>query len=171
MRPVDATEDNRWHPFEDRLAFDWAVHHFVELQSSEAQINHGLDMWLASTIKSGSKDGIPWRSAKELYATIDAVQQGSAPWKTYKFRYTGPMPCTPPKWMLETYELCARDSRQVLHEQLLTTDFDGKFNYTPYRQFNGKGDRVWSNLMSADWAWRQAVRLFSSHIMISSNTF
>jgi len=31
----DATEDNRWHPFEDRLAFDWAHYHFMELQSSE----------------------------------------------------------------------------------------------------------------------------------------
>jgi hypothetical protein len=158
--PPDTSAENPWHPFEDRLAFDWATHHFVELQTSERHINRGLDMWLASTLKSGSKEGIPWQSAREMYATIDAIQQGSAPWRTYSFRYNGPMPSTPPKWMLETYELCTRDSRAVLHAQLSTTDFDGKFDYAPYRQFNSNGDRVWSNLMSGDWAWKQAVCLF-----------
>jgi hypothetical protein len=27
----------------------------------------------------------------------------------------------------------------------------------PYRQFNHADHRVWSNLMSGDWAWKQAV--------------
>ncbi len=47
---LDATEDNMWHPFEDRLAFDWAHYHFVELQSSEREINKGLDLWLAAVV-------------------------------------------------------------------------------------------------------------------------
>ncbi|KAK7438087.1 hypothetical protein VKT23_018253 [Stygiomarasmius scandens] len=31
-----------------------------------------------------------------------------------------------------------------------------KFNKVPYRQFNRAGQRIWSNVMSGDWAWRQA---------------
>ncbi|EDR13606.1 uncharacterized protein LACBIDRAFT_322663 [Laccaria bicolor S238N-H82] len=58
--------------------------------------------------------------------------------------------------MTETYELCTRDSRALLHHQLSATDFNGNFNYVPYQQFNEKGSQVWSNLMSADWAWKQA---------------
>ena len=30
----------------------------------------------------------------------------------------------------------------------------------PYQQFRGDGSRVWSNLMSADWAAKQAVSAF-----------
>lgn len=100
----------------------------------------------------------PWKNASELYTTIDSIQHGDAPWRVYKLRYRGPLPNgTPPKWMTETYELCTRDSRLVLHNQLSTTEFKGKFNYIPYQQFDGQGKRIWSNLMSADWAWNQSV--------------
>jgi len=51
-----------------------------------------------------------------------------------------------------------RDSRQVLHHQLASGHFKDCINFTPYRQFNGDGHRTWSNLMSADWSWKQAVR-------------
>ena len=75
-----------------------------------------------------------------------------------KLRYQGLLPQgTPPKWMTQTYELCARDARQVLHHQLETTQLQDKVNMIPYRQFDGNGQRTWSNLMSADWAWTQAV--------------
>lgn len=49
----------------------------------------------------------------------------------------------PPRWMIETYELqvCTRDSRVLLHNQLqdATTDFKfvDVFNYKPYRQCHG----------------------------------
>ncbi|KIM37067.1 hypothetical protein M413DRAFT_423911 [Hebeloma cylindrosporum] len=58
--------------------------------------------------------------------------------------------------MTETYELCTRDSRILLHHQLATTDFAGTFNPKPYRQFDHTGNRVWSDLMSGDWAWDEA---------------
>lgn len=61
--------------------------------------------------------------------------------------------------MTETYELCARDSQQVLHHQLATDQFKDKINLIPYHQFNSKEQQVWSNLMSADWAWSQAVHI------------
>jgi hypothetical protein len=47
------TEYNAHHLFKDRLAFDWAHYHFTELQSSTREINKGLDLWLASTLKAG----------------------------------------------------------------------------------------------------------------------
>lgn len=94
-----------------------------------------------------------------MYATIDSIQEGDAPFKTLRLRYNGPLPAEPPRWMTETYELCTRDSRVVLHHQLATTGFADQFNYKPYRQFDNQGDRAWSNLMSGDWAWNEAVRL------------
>jgi hypothetical protein len=164
--PIDATDDNPWHLFEDRLAFDFANFQFVELEASESKVNRALDLWMAGNLKAGGDGILPWSSAEEMYSTIDAIQEGDTPWKTIAFRYTGPHPANPPKWMLQTYELCTRDSRLVLHQQLSTADFVGEINYVPYRQFQGNGDRIWSNLMSADWVWVQAV----SFLMFGKDT-
>lgn len=162
--PVDATQSNPWSPFADRLAFEFADYHFTEVQNSEPRINQALDFWLASTIcAGGDANDIPWRTAKDLYRTIDSIKEGSAPWKTTSFRYTGPQPPgTPPKWMLESYHLCFRDPRDILLNQIASPGLQGHFDYTPYMQFNRKGDRVWSNLMSGAWAWQEAVTVFYS---------
>jgi hypothetical protein len=147
---------NPWEPFNSRIEFDFAHYHFVEAQHSARKIDRALDLWAASVMRYGGD--APWKDSTELYATIDAIQDGDLPWKVYHVRYGGPHPPgTPPKWMTETYELCTRDSRRLLHHQLSTAEFRDKFNVAPYRQVNNKGVRTWSNLMSADWAWKQAV--------------
>ena len=155
----DATEGNTWHPFEDRLAFDWAHYHFTELQSSAREINKGLDLWLATTLKAGDDTPLPWSSAEEMYRTIDVIQEGDAPFETIRIKYTGPIRPNPPAWMTATYELCTRNSRTLLHHQLATTDFVRTFTPKPYRQFDHSGDRVWSDLMSGDYVWDEAVRI------------
>jgi Plavaka transposase len=147
---------NPWNPFKSRIEFDFAHYHFVEVQNSAPLIDKALDLWAATVTVFGGD--VPWRNSRELYATLDSIQLGDSPWKIYKIRYQGPRPPgTPPKWMTQTYELCARDTRQVLHHQFKTTQFKDSINLTPYRQFDGNGERTWSNLMSADWAWTQAV--------------
>lgn len=149
-------DDSSWSPFSSRVAFDFAYFHFVEQQTSEAGINKALDLWAASVLKS---DGYtPWTNTRELYATIDSIQCGEAPWKTFKLFYEGPLPeGTPPRWMTEGFDLCMHDSRTLLHQQLGTTEFKDKINYVPYKQFRGDGSCVRSNLMLADWAENQAV--------------
>ncbi|KAF8200135.1 hypothetical protein BJ912DRAFT_1126700 [Pholiota molesta] len=152
----DATETNCWHPFEDRLAFDWAHYHFIELQSSARKINKGLDLWLAAKLSAGNDSPLPWSSTDDMYGTIDSIQEGDAPFTTIEFKYSGPVDDKSPKWMTQTYELCTRDSRKLLQNQLATTEFANQFNYKPYRQFDHQGKCVWSNLMSGEWAWKEA---------------
>lgn len=154
--PPTATSSNPWYPFSDRIEFDFANFHFVKCQNSEDKINEALDMWTAQVLATGGQ--APWSNAKELYETIDAIQEGDAPWVSYKIRYTGPLPPrAAPQWMTQEYELCARDTRMVLHQQFESAHFKDHVHYTPYQQFNGEGHRVWSNLMSADLSWKQAV--------------
>jgi len=146
-----------WDPFDSRVGFDFTKLHYVKIQSSEGEINTALNIWAASVLKYN--DHPPWANAKDLYSTIDQIQHGNAPWRTHIIRYTGPLPAgKPPKWMTQSYELCARDTRIVLHNQLESKDLKGKVNLIPYRQFNAKGKRVYSNFMSGDYAWKQAVR-------------
>ncbi|KAH9986315.1 hypothetical protein BJV74DRAFT_878515 [Russula compacta] len=149
---------NSWNPFNSHTKFDFAHYQFIEVQNSAPLIDKALDIWVATVMEFGGDT--PWKNSKELYATIDTIQHGDSPWKVYNIRYQGPHPQgTPPKWMTQTYELCTWDTRQVLHHQLETTQFKDSINLTPYQQFDGDGKRIWSNLMSADWAWKQADKI------------
>lgn len=58
LLPVDATNDNAWHPFDNRLAFDFANFQFAELQASESRINCALDLWMAANIKAGGDERV-----------------------------------------------------------------------------------------------------------------
>jgi hypothetical protein len=59
--------------------------------------------------------------------------------------------------MTQTYDLCLHDLQIVTQNQLATTDFADQVNYDPYKQWNPDGEPTFSNLMSGNWAWRQAV--------------
>ncbi|KAJ7577182.1 hypothetical protein C8J56DRAFT_799124, partial [Mycena floridula] len=155
QEPADAKPGNPFHPFSNRHAFDWAQFHFFEIQASNSKTNRGLDLWQAALISSGGTTSIPWASAKEVRTTIDSIQESDIPWKMVQFHYSGSLPNgTPPKWMTETYELCVHDSHLLLQQQLTTTV--DKFNPTAYRQFNKDRNQVYSNRMSANWAWTQS---------------
>jgi hypothetical protein len=66
--------------------------------------------------------------------------------------------------MSQRYELVFRDARTILLDQISLPELDGHFDYTPYIQFNEKGERVWSNLMSGTWAWDEAVCALASFV-------
>ncbi|KAH9008341.1 hypothetical protein EDB83DRAFT_2509114 [Lactarius deliciosus] len=153
---------NPWLPFNDRLQYEWAYYHYVRLQSSAEDIRQGLDLWRAMATTThqmdhNSCDGVPWKSAKEMYNTIDSISVGGVSWVTYQLSYNGPQPTgTLPRWMQETYELNVRNILSVFEEQLASKEFDGQFEYTPYKEYDAKGHRVYSNLMSGNWAFREA---------------
>ncbi|EIW76371.1 hypothetical protein CONPUDRAFT_130963 [Coniophora puteana RWD-64-598 SS2] len=151
--PAETAE--AWHPFQSRTEFDFAYHHYVKAESSASEIQTQLDFWSAICAPLGSTPR--WQNEKDMYRTIDKVQVGGVPWHVYKIRYQGPIPAnSPPKWMTQAYELCVRDARAVVHEQLRSSDFKDQISYLPYRHFNHHGKRVFSNLMSGEWAWQQA---------------
>jgi hypothetical protein len=45
----------------------------------------------------------------------------------------------------------------VVRDQLAMSAFKDQFDYAPYKEFNNKGECIWSNLMSAQWAFKQVV--------------
>ncbi|KAJ7648519.1 hypothetical protein B0H17DRAFT_1215571 [Mycena rosella] len=124
--PADGQNPVAWAPFRLGVEFEFAQFHFVRLQSSEGEINNALDIWAASVMEFGGR--APWRNAKELYAAIDKPTKCAAR-----------VLCPP-----------------VLHHQLACPDFKGHVDVVSYQKFNHKGQCVWSNFMSGDWAWKQA---------------
>jgi hypothetical protein len=158
---------NPWLPFGNRLEYEWAHYHYVQLQSSSNNIQRGLDLWRATvarcqtghdSLDTGSCDGVPWKNAREMYDTIDSISAGGVGWTTYQLSYRGPQPTgTPPRWMQESYELNVRNVLSVFEEQLASKEFDCQFEYAPYEEYDKEGSRVYSNLMSGNWAFREAV--------------
>jgi len=146
-------------PFNGRVAFEWAHERFVELKASKHQIGRGIDLWRAALLEHGVHADLPWKSDREFYATIDSIQEGHAPWITHILRYTGPKPAEGPvpAWMEEEYELNTRDVLYLLEIQISNSEFDGKFDYVPFNEVDEDGNRVYSNLMSGQWAFQEAV--------------
>lgn len=171
--PAPGVPEPTFGPFKTRVNWDFAHYHFVEEQSSAPAVKKALNIWAASLVEHGlDASAVPWTTAEQLYADIDAITEGSARWLTYHFRYRGLLPENPPKWMTDTYELVTRDTFELAQTQLSDVQFKGRLNHTPYRQFQPDGQRVWSNLMSADWAWKQAVRYLPSFpTLISENIY
>jgi hypothetical protein len=66
--PADGQDPDAWAPFGSRVEFDFAHFHYVQLQSSERDINTALDLWAASVMQHGRR--VPWKNTAELYATI-----------------------------------------------------------------------------------------------------
>ena len=161
-QPLDATSQNPFHPFEDRLAFEFAHYHFSKQQSSGPAIDRALQLWAAQSAKNGFDD-VPWKSADEMYKSIDQIRQGNNPWKTVSFRYQGRVTADSPKWMTESYALVTCNLRHLLHEQIACPDFHGHWDYVPFMEFNEAGDRVWTSLMSGDWAAKEAMCIFCPH--------
>jgi Plavaka transposase len=62
-----------------------------------------------------------------------------------------------PKWMENEYEIWFRDPRLLFKNMLANRDFNTSFDYAPFRQYDDNGNRRYENLMSGDWAWKQAV--------------
>ncbi|KAF8264616.1 hypothetical protein EI94DRAFT_1772597 [Lactarius quietus] len=161
--PQDVLEPsgNPWHPFGHRLEFEWAHYHYVRLQSSANDIQCGLDLWRAKVKRhqtdNDSCDKVPWKTTKELYDSIDSISAGAVGWTTYKLSYNGPQPAgTPPQWMEETYELNVRNVLSVFEDQLALKEFDSQFEYALYKEYDHNGTCVYSNLMSGNWAFREA---------------
>lgn len=72
-----------WGPFEDWLAFKWAHEYYIELKALKKWIEKGLEIWRAALLKGNASIDVPWKSAEEMYNTIDSIQEGDNPWLTY----------------------------------------------------------------------------------------
>ncbi len=104
-----------------------------------------------------------------MYKTIDQTPHGDIPWSSFTLQYNGEKPTDDiPTWMTETYQICYRDPRAVIHGMLAHPGFKDQMDYVPYREYDPKTlKRRWRDFMSGDWAWIQAVCVFI-HLFFSS---
>ena len=70
--------------------------------------------------------------------------------------------------MKQEYEVYYRDARKVACGMIANPDFKTEIDFAPFRDYDENGQRQFQDLMSGNWAWRQAVCI---PIILSSNEF
>ncbi|KAJ6591937.1 hypothetical protein B0H10DRAFT_1925050 [Mycena sp. CBHHK59/15] len=116
---------------------------------------------LMATLYEGADP--PFADHKDLYATIDAIEQGDIPWESFSVKYTGPIPetGTVPVWMTETFEVWFRSPLAIFEKQLANPDFKDELDWSPKRIFKN-GKRQFTDLFSGNWVWEQADKIAAS---------
>jgi hypothetical protein len=129
---------------------------------SAGNIDQLLDLWASTLFKHD--DQPPFRDYKDLYDTIDSTPLGDVPWQSFTMSYNSALPDGEvPAWMNSGYDVWYRDPRTVIRNMLGNADFNGEIDYAPFHEFDANGEQQYKNLMSGDWAWKQAVSLLLSH--------
>jgi hypothetical protein len=158
-----------WTPFDSRIEFELADLLFTRMQTSNTCIDEIFDLWAADLLRNNRSP--PFSDFKDLHYTIDSVREGDAPWYPFDVSYSGIRPSqNVPSWMNAKYEVWHRDPHRVVRDLLANTEFDGGFDYTPYQEFRN-GQRIWTDLMSGNWAWKQAVRSIIIITIICTNLY
>lgn len=128
---------------------------------SASKTNKLLNIIAARDVANGRT--APFKNDKDVKAYIDSIDLGHVPWKSFTVKYTDDMPTPTPAWMKKEYDVWYRNPRDVIHGIIGNKDFDGEIDYVPYREFKG-GKRQWTDFMSGNWPWNQAVSSFFSSV-------
>jgi hypothetical protein len=121
-----------------------------------------MEIWAAHQQAQYDDDGQspPFANAQDLYNVVDATEVGDVPWQAFAIKYNGEFPDNAPNWMSTPYEVWFRDPLSVLEGQIGNREISNEMDYAPKRVYSREGKRQFSDLMSGDWAWDQAVRHF-----------
>jgi len=128
---------------------------FKKTEMAETRVDELMQLWAASQVQDNRSP--PFLNHDVLQEQIDNISLSHVNWNSFSITYTGPLPLqNTPKWMTTEYEVWYRNPREVIHNILSNPDFESEFDYKPFQEFKD-GKREWSDFMSGNWAWKQAV--------------
>lgn len=139
------------------MEFELADWMFTRSQLSRSEVDFLMEAFAAFGYEAGLDP--PFSNTADMHNHIDAIPLGDAPWQCIKARYSGPLPEDAPPWMNEEYEIWCRDPRTIARIMLNNADFKSEFHTAPHREYTPQGERQYTDLMSGNWAWRQAVSI------------
>jgi Plavaka transposase len=126
---------------------------FREVQMSGNKVDRHMEL-LAALYPDTEP---PYVDAKDMYNQIDEISFGDSPWKSFEVEYSGHIEDNnPPAWKTATYEVWHRDPLRVMENQIGNPDFSKEMDYAAKQVFKD-GKRQYTDLMSGNWAWDQAV--------------
>lgn len=130
---------------------------------SGGNINQLLKLWRASLPPHFKP---LFKSRRNLYETIDDIPFGELGWESFTMNYPHDgqvLEGARPSWMDGQYEVWHCNSLEVIETLISNPDFKDEFDYSPYQDYVD-GKHCFQNLMSGNWAWRQAVSCICNSI-------
>ena len=129
---------------------------YTDAELSRRRVDNLLELWAATLVPHGGSP--PIINNRDLHRQIDAIKVGDVEWEHACLKYDGPLPETsrPLEWKTARYNVWYRNPREVIKNLLARPDLEGHIDYAPYQEFDGER-RQYSNMMSGNWAWKQAV--------------
>ncbi|SJL14822.1 uncharacterized protein ARMOST_18293 [Armillaria ostoyae] len=149
--------ENVAEPFEDPLQFRIADFLFRKVEMSQGNINELMELWTLTMLKHG--DFGPFENHDKMYKFIDAIQQGSAPWKCFVTQVDANLPPNAPSWQQDQYQIWYHDPDVVISNILANPDFCNEFDVAPYVELGPDGKRRWCDFMSGNFSWRHATQI------------
>ncbi|KAI0745331.1 hypothetical protein C8Q76DRAFT_764613 [Earliella scabrosa] len=144
-------------PFADRPSFECAELLFEKMSASQGDVDELFNILRAKNILDGHEDSEPiFRSHAHMLDTIDDIKLGATSWTTFSVRWNGPVTADSPSWKRQRFIVHTRDPLAVMKAMCASADFNGSWQTRPFKEFNENGTRVFTDIMSAHWAWKQA---------------
>jgi hypothetical protein len=134
----DRSPDDFSH-FQDRALFELADLLYRRDQMSASNINDLLEVWAATL---SSHQDPPFANKQALYDTIDSIELGDAPWKSFSVSFNGDLnEGDTTSWKHAKYDVWYRDPRTVLHNQLGNQNFALEMDFAPKEVWHEDGKR------------------------------
>ncbi|KIJ17530.1 hypothetical protein PAXINDRAFT_72399, partial [Paxillus involutus ATCC 200175] len=148
-----------WHPFIHQPQYHLAEFLFRQNETPQDQIDDLMDIWASMPECNGSP---PFANHADLYSRIDAIR-GDPGWQCFSVKHANADTLPPlaedssvPAWKHASYDLWFRNPESLANYQLSMPDFKDHIDYAPCQVFGDNHQRVWSDLMIGNWAWRQS---------------
>ncbi|KAF8808689.1 hypothetical protein BYT27DRAFT_7222819 [Phlegmacium glaucopus] len=160
--PRDDPTPDDWTPFDDESQFCIANFLFHKEEISAGNIDILMDIWALSMAKHD--DLGPFSLYQHMYSTIDSINDGNAPWKSFTVSYGRELNENSPSWMLDEYEVWYHDPLVVIRNMLDNSDFNGHYSYAPFIKVDSEtGEQHWNEFMSTNYSWRKATEIYKTN--------
>ncbi|KAG2070384.1 hypothetical protein BDR04DRAFT_1128492 [Suillus decipiens] len=131
---------NNWTPFTDQAQFLLADFLFQKVEMLGPNIDFLMEL-------------CPFKSHHDMYTTIDTIGAGDVPWQCFTVSPQEELSFDAPSWKQHEYQVWYCDPDTVIKNMLNNPDFDGKFDYTPYIQYDKDRQHQWKNFISGNYTW------------------
>ncbi|KAJ3502936.1 hypothetical protein NMY22_g18422 [Coprinellus aureogranulatus] len=119
----EPSDSNDFHLFDSQMQYRLANFLYREDEMSGAKINEFMEIWAPD--KAKNDDLAPYNSYADMYATIDAIEHGDAPWRSFSLQFdASDSNPADESWKQASYEVWYRDPLTVVTNLLDNPDFD-----------------------------------------------
>ena len=188
--PREQRDNNDFFPFSSCTEFELADFLFHKEQMAGQKISELMDILAAFQEFTDDPDdlgqGPPFANAQDLYDKIDSIDKGDVPWQAsahhfynmfnnadtddvlwqaFSVQFKGDIvdETTVPAWKTKSFEVWFCDPLKIAEGQISNKAFACEMDYRPKCVFSRGGRHQYSDFMSGNWAWQQAVH-YMAHI-------